>query len=42
MDEAAEMFVFARTESTDTRTLLVCVDWRVLTSAVNSVADSSH
>ncbi len=38
MDEAAEMFVFARTGSTDTRTLLVCVDWKALISAVNQKA----
>jgi hypothetical protein len=39
MDEAAEMFAFARTGSTDTRTfVMVNVDWRTLISAVNQKA----
>jgi hypothetical protein len=36
MDEATEMFVFARTGSTGTRTfMMINVDWRALISAVN-------
>jgi hypothetical protein len=39
MDEAAEMFGFARTGITDTRTfVMVSVDWRALISAVNQKA----
>jgi len=39
MDEAAEMFVFARTGSTDTRTfVMVNVDWKAMIRAVNQKA----